>query len=477
MTGLVKTFDARVGTLGGLDGQSVADLIHAASDVALIVDRGGIIRDISFSSDAYLDETRAWLGQPWIDTVTAETRDKVREMLQEVAQGGSSPRRQVNHLAPGGTDFPVAYTAVRLGTGTNLVAIGRDLRGLSVMQQRLVEAQQSMERDYWRMRHIETRYRLLFQLSSEGVLVVDVATMKIIDANPAAGRLFGVTPKRLIGRTFPLDLSRESERTVEDLLATVRSSGRSEEAPVRLDSGQAEVRIGVSLVRQDGSSLFLVRMMPLHAEPVGDGEEGRLHEVLRDMPDAFMVTDPEGKVLLANRAFLDLAQLATEEQARGQPGSRWLGRPGADLQVLLATLREHGVARLFSTSVRGEYGSVAEVEISAVMAPPGAEPCVGLVIRDVGRRLASGPQGARDLTRAVEQLTELVGRVALKDLVRDTTDLVERHFIEAALELTGYNRTSAAEVVGVSRQSLYVKLRRYQLLAQPDSNKSSSGDR
>jgi transcriptional regulator PpsR len=389
-----------------------------------------------------------------------------------VATTGASPRRQVNHVAPGGIEFPVAYTAVRLGAGPHLVAIGRDLRGLAVLQQRLVEAQQAMERDYWRMRHIETRYRLLFQLSSEAVLVVDVATMKIIDANPAAGRLFAVTPKRLIGRTFPLDLSRDSERAVEELLATVRSSGRSEEVPVRLDSQQAELRLGVSLVRQDGSSLFLVRMLPLHTEPVSGGDEGRLHEVLRDMPDAFMVTDHEGKVLLANRSFLDLAQLATEEQARGQMGSRWLGRPGADLQVLLATLREHGVVRLFSTSVRGEYGSVSEVEVSAVMAPPGTEPCVGLVIRDVGRRLASGPQGARDLTRAVEQLTELVGRVALKDLVRDTTDLVERHFIEAALELTGHNRTSAAEVLGVSRQSLYVKLRRFQLLIQQDGGKS-----
>jgi DNA-binding NtrC family response regulator len=63
----------------------------------------------------------------------------------------------------------------------------------------------------------------------------------------------------------------------------------------------------------------------------------------------------------------------------------------------------------------------------------------------------------------VEQLTGLVGRVQLRDLVRDTTDLVERHFIEAALEMTDHNRTSAAEVLGVSRQSLYVKLRRYQL--------------
>ena len=34
---------------------------------------------------------------------------------------------------------------------------------------------------------------------------------------------------------------------------------------------------------------------------------------------------------------------------------------------------------------------------------------------------------------------------------------------KAALELTGDNRASAAEMLGLSRQSLYVKLRRYGL--------------
>ena len=41
--------------------------------------------------------------------------------------------------------------------------------------------------------------------------------------------------------------------------------------------------------------------------------------------------------------------------------------------------------------------------------------------------------------------------------------MVERYCIEAALEITGENRTSAAELLGLSRQSLYVKLRRYGL--------------
>jgi len=63
-------------------------------------------------------------------------------------------------------------------------------------------------------------------------------------------------------------------------------------------------------------------------------------------PDAFVVTDLDGRVLMLNAAFLDLAQLATEEQAKGQPIGTWIGRPGADLPVFLAMLRKHGSVRL-----------------------------------------------------------------------------------------------------------------------------------
>ena len=103
--------------------------------------------------------------------------------------------------------------------------------------------------------------------------------------------------------------------------------------------------------------------------------------------------------------------------------------------------------------------------MSVTAAHDAEEPCLGFILRDIGRRIAHGPQGARDLTRTVEELTSLVGRTSLRDLLRDTTDLVERHFIEAALELTANNRTAASEVLGLSRQSLYVKLRRHGLAA------------
>jgi transcriptional regulator PpsR len=119
--------------------------------------------------------------------------------------------------------------------------------------------------------------------------------------------------------------------------------------------------------------------------------------------------------------------------------------------------------RLFATTLRGDLGEPTDVEISAVTVMNGGQPCFGFAIRDVSRRLSPRAQSERSLPPSLEHLTELIGRVALKDLVREATDVIERLCIEAALELTGDNRASAAEMLGLSRQSLYVKLRRYGL--------------
>jgi transcriptional regulator PpsR len=139
-----------------------------------------------------------------------------------------------------------------------------------------------------------------------------------------------------------------------------------------------------------------------------------------------------------------------------------------DVDVLVANLRQRGSVRMFTTEMHGEHGSRSEVELSAVSVMNGTDPCFGFSIRDIGARFSMQPRDAgtragRELPRSVEHLTELIGRVALKDLVREATDVIERLAIEAALELANDNRASAAEMLGLSRQSLYVKLRRYGL--------------
>jgi transcriptional regulator PpsR len=246
---------------------------------------------------------------------------------------------------------------------------------------------------------------------------------------------------------------------IQNLLAGVRATGRGEEIRASAALGGQDLRVAASMFRQEGTSVFLVRIAPTSEPTAGTKARPGSLDAMERLPDGIVVTDLEGAVLDANAAFLDILQVATVEQVRGESLDRWLGRPGVDLNVLLANLRQHGMVRLYATTLQGEFATPVEVELSAAVAE-GAQPCVVFSARDTGRRLGSEPK-RQELPHSVEQLKDLVGRVPLKDLVRETTDVVEQLCIQAALELTGDNRASAAEILGLSRQSLYVKLRRY----------------
>ncbi len=182
------------------------------------------------------------------------------------------------------------------------------------------------------------------------------------------------------------------------------------------------------------------------------------------IPDALVVTDAAGRVRTANPAFLDLIGLAGPERARGRALSDWLDARGQGLPMVLAVLKSHGSVRSLPTVLRDEGGRETRVDLSAALAPDGEGDLLGFIMRPSRARRPAEADAASDLKTAVRGMTDRIGSVSLPELVRDTTTLVERHFIQAALELTGGNRTTAADLLGLSRQSLYVKLRRCRML-------------
>jgi transcriptional regulator PpsR len=463
----VRAFRAPATSLGHLDAEAAAGLVVAAADLALVLDEGGAIRDIGFGSEELareLDGAAGWVGRPWIETVARDSRVKVEALLGPPGSAETPRWRHVNHLLAEGTALPVLCAIAPVGRAGRRVVFGRDLRPLSQVQQRLVEVQQAMERDYSRLRQAETRYRLLFQMSVDPLLVVDAESLRVLEANPTAQRLFAGAARRLPGRPLVELFGAEDRAPLQALMATLRAAGRAEELRARLGEEGPEVVVSASSFRQEGGLLFLVRLEMAAAETGAMPEaQAKLLKAVEGVPDAFVVVDGSARIVAANAAFAEMAQLASEDQARGAPLERWLGRQGVELEVLLATLRNRGAVRLYASTLRGDLGSQTEVEISAVSVLHGGQPCYGFSIRDVGPRARPAPRLANGATRSVEQLTELIGRVPLKDLVREATDAIERLCIEAALDLTGDNRASAAEMLGLSRQSLYVKLRRYGL--------------
>jgi len=460
----VRPFRSADEWLGDLSADIAGMLIAAAADIAIILDRNGVILDLAFGeTDFRIEGFEDWPGLLWTDVVSPDSRAKVEAMIADVAQDAATRWRQINHL-DGNHYVPVQYVAMRLPRDGRFVAIGRDMRSVALLQQQLIRAQQAMERDYERLRHAETRYRMLFQIASEAVLVVNARTRLVTEANAAAGALYGSDVRALIGKRFPFGFDDAGAAAMGDLLDQVRIGARTEDVQVRLSNGGGRLFVTATLFSQDDSSYFLIRLR--RADEVPDGAivprtKSRVIEVIEKLPDAFVITDDAGRIVATNRAFLSQVRLANEQQALGQSLERWLSQPGLGLSGLLANLRQQRTVRLFTTSLRDELDETAEVEISAVAVPHQDEPCFGFVIRDITRRLAPAPVNNGDLRGAVKHMTELVGQVSLKEIVRETTEVIERLCIEAALDLTGDNRASAAEMLGLSRQSLYVKMRRF----------------
>ena len=438
-----------------------AALIAQSNDISLVIDSDGVVRDVALGSkDPQLEVALSWIDRPWIDTVTAESHKKIEELLSVSGVEISGRWRQVNHPVEGHTDLPVMYKTMRAADGEAVVAVGRDLRQISDLQQRLLDVQQSLEQDYARLHQAEVRYRMLFSMATEAILFIDADSRKIVEANPAAGKLLDRPPNKLINRTFPRGFTDNSNDAIEDLLLRVRAAGRAEGIIVRAAGGHRSFRLNATLIRREDGPFYLIR---LHApEDTGSDQVSQnVLDVVNRSPDAFVITDPDGRILAANKSFLDLCSIPTELQVVNQPIERWLGRPGVDVNLLLRNLRNRPDVRQFVTTLTPEYGEQIDVELSAVSALDSDDPCFGFVIR----RQISAANGNRSmngaLPRSIEEMTELVGRVPLKDLVRETTDIIERMCIEAALKMTDDSRASAAEILGLSRQSLYVKLRRY----------------
>lgn len=444
--------------LAGIEPETTARILSASGDVTLVLDRDGIIRDVAVgSTELGEDPFASWLDLPFVETVTAESRAKVEEMLQDVASRTAPRWRQVNHTAAVGS-VPVRYLALEAGQDGRVIAIGRDMRAAAQMQQRLIQVQQSMERDYVRLRQTEQRYRLIFDMSSEPMLVVDAASRRVMEANPAARALLGGR-SNLQGQPLTTLFAAAARDNLMAFVGAVAGGATTPAETLQLQDGRA-VSVSATLFRQDRSANLLLRLHDDGPRPASESET--LSDLLERIPDAFLLADRDLVIRAVNAAFLDMTHAPRAEQIIGESLGRFLGRPDIDLDLILTQLRTTGSVRNFETQLRGRHGDREDVELTAVAVERQGEVHYGIAIRSVARRL-DRIQAEPATPRSVEQLTELVGRVSLKDIVRESTDLIERLCIEAALRYTSNNRASAAEILGLSRQSLYSKLHRHGL--------------
>ena len=132
----------------------------AQPDVTLLLDLEGVIRKATLSSTVCRRDRRG-LARPALGARPSRMAAAAAcgSMVEDARRTGVSAFRQVAQRFPSGRELPMEYTTVRLGEQAGLLAIGKNLQAVAELQSRLIAAQQAMERDYWKLREVETRYR------------------------------------------------------------------------------------------------------------------------------------------------------------------------------------------------------------------------------------------------------------------------------------------------------------------------------
>jgi transcriptional regulator PpsR len=436
----------------------VAEIVSVASDIALVVE-DGIVKDVSLSEQSLIDEGygETWPGMAWVDTVTVESRPKIEDLLNRSQPNKSW--RQVNHASQSALDVPIKYTTIPVGEGDRFIVLGRELSRMAVLQQKLMEAHQNLERDYGRMRRAEGRYRLLFNSSAVAILILNPADGTIEDMNTAATNMIGRSASELTG-THISDLFEASQLArVNEYVGLALAGGKSNLKNMSLKTGNS-VDLAASAFREEQQAKLILRFTSSGQNANGNDGHTALGAVIDELPDALVLADSDQRIISVNGTFVRQSQLSSPQAARGDRLHTFLGRSTTDLNVMFSTLKNHGSVRNFATVFRDRFGVEDKVEVSAVAAPSSDGEVYAFAIRGVSRRIANSPGLGEQLPNSTTDFTELVGRVPLKDIVRESTILIERLCIEAALEISNNNRASAAEMLGLSRQGLYSKLKR-----------------
>ncbi|MAM62903.1 transcriptional regulator PpsR [Maritimibacter sp. UBA3975] len=456
---------------------TVESAFEQAADLAISVDGAGVVTGISVSANCpSLGCLDHWVGRDIAGFLTEESESKLASRLAEMsASPESTPRPiELNHVDNATWEFPVRYTLHRVRASDEILLLGRDMQPIAEVQQQLVKEQLARERDQLRIRAENTFYRVVLDAAEAPILILEPQKGRIRDLNTSAALLLGSKVDTLVGTSFGQLF--EGRRTAS-FMESLQSSADSEEVEgidaVARRNGR-ELMIYPENFRAAGDHFMLCRLDPLDEESTTGPELAQsLAALFASASDAIVLTDTKGTLRDANDAFLILTDASQIRDVRGKSFGEFLVRGAIDLKLMLESAAKAGSMRNYSAQIASLTGTRASVEISvARLSQRSGDLGFGFIVRDASQREAFEPDlgGTPVSEEAMKNVMDLVGTASLKELVSATSDVVEKLCIETAVRLTGNNRVAAAEMLGLSRQSLYVKLRKHGLLNGSDSD-------
>ncbi|MGS4945943.1 transcriptional regulator PpsR [Meridianimarinicoccus sp. RP-17] len=461
------------GDIAASDPHLLVDLVAAASDITLMLDAAGRILGLRVNpASSDFGKLDHWVGRPITDFLTPESIPKFESSRDRLAQGGPPSRPiEINHRDNAVWEFPIRYVLQPVGTDGALLMMGRDLRPVAETQRQLVQAQIALERGYEAQREFDSRYRLLLATVTDAIALVSLSDGRVTDANDHAADLFGGARKDLIGTVFASQFAETRRTEMEARLVNAAMSERAE--PILLTTARTgrPLVLVPNVFRVGGDRVAICRLAPQNAPTAADIPAALPDALFAAAIEGILFTDTKGVIRDANERFLSMVDAGALPSVKSRTLGEFLARGQVDLGVILENVQRLGEVRMYATELVSDFGSRVPVELSATRLRTGdGPPLIGFVFRDASRAETMRLPPAQGGGASQANILELVGSASLKEIVAETSDVIEKLCIETAIKLTNNNRVAAAEMLGLSRQSLYVKLRKYDFLKKGEDD-------
>jgi transcriptional regulator PpsR len=398
----------------------LGNIIATAGDISIVIsDVGQILSALVNPTHQRFGSLDHWEGRDIRDFLTVESIPKLEAQIAAFSTGDEINRGiELNHSDDHDWEFPVRYTLHRIGHDGSLLMIGRDLRPIAEIQQQLVQAQMSLERDYEAQRENDTRFRVLMETIHEAVMFVSIASGKILDMNRAASTMLGVSSDdfKKVALTSEFELTSKGDLLEE--LSSVATADTKKLVELVAKKSKRKFLAVPSVFRAGGERVLLCQLDGAGASPQSQDElTDNLSSLYNEGVDAIVFTDDAGIIRTANESFLNLAGIAEISMAKGKPLSDFLARGTIDTKVLIDNAKKSGHMRLYSTKVTSDFAGQTPVEMSVSFLEDANHPALAFVFRDASR---SEP-GQRTTTMPDDggrSVMELVGSATLKEIVR-----------------------------------------------------------
>ncbi len=459
------------GSIPMIEPEYLGGVLATSSDIAFLIDAETKISSILVNkTEKSYGDLNHWVGRKLTKFLTVESIPKLETAIAKLESDETVLYGlELNHVDNAEWRFPIKYNIHRLGKDGKIILLGRDLQSISENQQRFVKAQIAVEESIEEKRELEAHFNVLLAKTSDALAFVNAKSGEIIFSNPAFQEMFYKGSESNEKGSIQSFLSNKSERKgfVEKIsIAAHGNYDLSEE----LDTANGEVIFSVTpdIYRAAGQQILICKFFPKTIRKQGEKElTENLLATFHSSPDAIIFTDINGSIQYINDRFLDLTNSSHKSEVIAKNLSDYLGRGEIDLAIMLENVMKSGAVKTYSTHLKSVFGTKIEIEASVSRNKSDANALVAFIVREVSasqsRDGTSGINYKENNKQDEIAAKELVGSATLKEIVTDTTDVIEKICIEAALEITNNNRAAAADILGLSRQSLYVKLSKFEI--------------